>query len=44
VTGLAFIQLADEGKPAPRLKPDDANPPRIPLRLACWPSWKRKAR
>jgi phospholipid/cholesterol/gamma-HCH transport system substrate-binding protein len=32
VTGLAFIQLADEGKPAPRLKPDDANPPRIPLR------------
>jgi phospholipid/cholesterol/gamma-HCH transport system substrate-binding protein len=32
VTGLAFIQLADDGKPAPRLKPDDANPPRIPLR------------
>lgn len=32
VTGLAFIQLADEGKPAPRLVPDDEVPPRIPLR------------
>ena len=32
VTGLAFIQLADDGKPSPRLQPDDANPPRIPLR------------
>jgi phospholipid/cholesterol/gamma-HCH transport system substrate-binding protein len=32
VTGLSFIQLADDGKPAPRLKPDDAHPPRIPLR------------
>ena len=32
VTGLAFVQLADEGKPAPRLQPNDAAPPRIPLR------------
>ena len=32
VTGLAFIQLADEGKPAPRLAPNDEVPPRIPLR------------
>jgi len=32
VTGLAFIQLADEGKPSPRLQPDDEVPPRIPLR------------
>lgn len=32
VTGLAFIQLEDDGKPAPPLPPDDANPPRIPLR------------
>ncbi|MDB5857499.1 MAG: hypothetical protein JWQ76_1188, partial [Ramlibacter sp.] len=32
VTGLSFIQLSDDGKPAPRLKPDDAHPPRIPLR------------
>jgi phospholipid/cholesterol/gamma-HCH transport system substrate-binding protein len=32
VTGLAFIQLADEGKAAPRLVPDDEVPPRIPLR------------
>jgi phospholipid/cholesterol/gamma-HCH transport system substrate-binding protein len=32
VTGLSFIQLADEGRPAQRLKPDEANPPRIPLR------------
>jgi phospholipid/cholesterol/gamma-HCH transport system substrate-binding protein len=32
VTGLAFIQLADEGKPAPRLVPNDEVPPRIPLR------------
>jgi phospholipid/cholesterol/gamma-HCH transport system substrate-binding protein len=31
VTGLAFIQLADEGRPAPRLVPDNDNPPRIPL-------------
>jgi phospholipid/cholesterol/gamma-HCH transport system substrate-binding protein len=31
VTGLAFIQLSDHGKPAPRLVPNDANPPRIPL-------------
>lgn len=32
VTGLAFVQLDDTGKPAPRLVPDDANPPRIPLK------------
>lgn len=31
VTGLAFIQLADNGKPAPRLAPNDEVPPRIPL-------------
>jgi phospholipid/cholesterol/gamma-HCH transport system substrate-binding protein len=31
VTGLAFIQLADQGKPAPRLEPNDEVPPRIPL-------------
>ena len=32
VTGLAYVQLADEGKPAPRLQPNDGAPPRIPLR------------
>ncbi len=32
VTGLAFIQLDDSGKVAQRLRPDDAKPPRIPLR------------
>lgn len=32
VTGLAFVQLDDTGKPAPRLVPDDDNPPRIPLK------------
>jgi phospholipid/cholesterol/gamma-HCH transport system substrate-binding protein len=32
VTGLAFVQLDDSGKPAPRLVPDDENPPRIPLK------------
>ena len=32
VTGLAFVQLDDTGKPAPRLPPDDENPPRIPLK------------
>jgi phospholipid/cholesterol/gamma-HCH transport system substrate-binding protein len=31
VTGLAFIQLADQGRPAPRLEPNDGVPPRIPL-------------
>ena len=31
VTGLAFIQLSDHGKAAPRLVPNDASPPRIPL-------------
>lgn len=32
VTGLAFVQLSDDGKPAPRLEPNDEVPPRIPLR------------
>ncbi|HVE53272.1 MAG TPA: MlaD family protein [Ramlibacter sp.] len=32
VTGLAFVQLADEGKSAARLAPNDEVPPRIPLR------------
>lgn len=32
VTGLAFIQLADEGKSSVRLVPNDEVPPRIPLR------------
>ena len=31
VTGLAFVQLDDSGKPAPLLQPNDAAPPRIPL-------------
>ncbi|HWI83741.1 MlaD family protein [Ramlibacter sp.] len=32
VTGLAFVQLDDSGKPAPPLPPNDAHPPRIPLK------------
>lgn len=32
VTGLAFVQLDDSGQPAEPLPPDDAAPPRIPLR------------
>jgi phospholipid/cholesterol/gamma-HCH transport system substrate-binding protein len=32
VTGLSFVQLDDSGKPAPRLAPNAADPPRIPLR------------
>jgi phospholipid/cholesterol/gamma-HCH transport system substrate-binding protein len=32
VTGLAYVQLDDSGTPAPRLVPDEAHPPRIPLR------------
>ena len=32
VTGLAFVQLDDSGQPAPRLTPDNGNPPRIPLK------------
>ncbi|HSV44230.1 MAG TPA: MlaD family protein [Ramlibacter sp.] len=32
VTGLAFVQLDDSGKPAPRLVPNDQAPPRIPLK------------
>ena len=32
VTGLAFVQLDDTGKPAPRLQPEDGHPPRIPLK------------
>lgn len=31
VTGLAFVQLDDHGRPAPRLAPEDGQPPRIPL-------------
>lgn len=31
VTGLAFVQLDDSGKPAPRLAPNEDDPPRIPL-------------
>ena len=32
VTGLAYIQLDDSGESAERLLPNDASPPRIPLR------------
>ena len=32
VTGLSFVQLDDNGQPAPRLEPQDGQPPRIPLR------------
>jgi phospholipid/cholesterol/gamma-HCH transport system substrate-binding protein len=32
ITGLAFIQLDDNGQPAPRLVRDDGHPPRIPLK------------
>src|SRR3954471_14080742 len=32
VTGLAFVQLDDEGHQAQRLEPQDGHPPRIPLR------------
>ncbi|AEG91372.1 MlaD family protein [Ramlibacter tataouinensis] len=32
VTGLAFVQLDDNGQPAPRLVRDDGEPPRIPLK------------
>lgn len=32
VTGLAFVQLDDTGKPGPRLTPNDEAPPRIPLK------------
>ncbi len=32
VTGLAFVQLGDDGKVSERLQPNDAAPPRIPLR------------
>lgn len=32
VTGLAYVQLDDEGKPAPLLPPNDSAPPRIPLK------------
>src|SRR6185369_12900619 len=32
VTGLAFIQLDDSGKAAPRLVPQAGHPPRIPLK------------
>jgi phospholipid/cholesterol/gamma-HCH transport system substrate-binding protein len=32
VTGLAFVQLDDEGHPAPKLKAESGQAPRIPLR------------
>lgn len=32
VTGLAFVQLDDNGQQPTRLQPDNDNPPRIPLR------------
>ena len=32
VTGLAFVQLDDDGVAAPALPPNDAQPPRIPLK------------
>ncbi len=32
VTGLAFVQLDDNGQPAPRLAPQDGQPVRIPLK------------
>jgi phospholipid/cholesterol/gamma-HCH transport system substrate-binding protein len=32
VTGLAFVELDDNGQPAPKLAPEDGQPPRIPLR------------
>ncbi|MCY7318647.1 MAG: MlaD family protein [Ramlibacter sp.] len=32
VTGLAFVQLDDSGKQATKLVPNEATPPRIPLR------------
>ena len=32
MTGLAFVQLDDSGQPAPRLRGDNGNPPRIPLK------------
>ena len=32
VTGLAFIQLSDDGKGGQKLQPNDEVPPRIPLR------------
>jgi phospholipid/cholesterol/gamma-HCH transport system substrate-binding protein len=34
VTGLAFVQLDDSGKAAPRLEPNDEDPPRIPLKAS----------
>lgn len=32
ITGLAFVQLDDTGRAAPRLAPGAGNPPRIPLK------------
>jgi phospholipid/cholesterol/gamma-HCH transport system substrate-binding protein len=31
VTGIAYVELDDNGQPAPRLVPEDGRPPRIPL-------------
>jgi phospholipid/cholesterol/gamma-HCH transport system substrate-binding protein len=32
VTGLAYVELDDNGQPAARLAPEDGHPPRIPLK------------
>jgi phospholipid/cholesterol/gamma-HCH transport system substrate-binding protein len=32
VTGIAYVELDDNGQPAPRLQPEDGLPPRIPLK------------
>lgn len=32
VTGLAFVELDDDGQPAGKLEPEDGRPPRIPLK------------
>ena len=44
VTGLAFIQLADDGKPAPRLEPNDECRRAFRCVPACCPGWRRRAR
>lgn len=32
VTGIAYVELDDNGQPAPPLQPEDGRPPRIPLK------------
>jgi phospholipid/cholesterol/gamma-HCH transport system substrate-binding protein len=32
VTGIAYVELDDNGQPAPRPQPEDGHPPRIPLK------------